>query len=211
MKFSVPNQSPWLEGYFNEYLPTTGFLVEIGVGHLINGNYSIGQPFNKIECGSNSYDLIKSGWEALLIDPIKEYCDEASLVYTNEKFYGKVKIECCGISDKVEVLPFYMEDTFIPNGSPIRYDLPYIGRNCNLLPFYEVADKYNIPKCFDLLSIDVEGYELKVLNSIDFDIYQPKLVVVETNIVGTDMVSNILNKHYLLIHRDNLNSLYVRQ
>lgn len=205
MKFSRSNQSPWLEKYFNQFLPNVGSLVELGVGHLVNGSYKIGDSIAEITCGSNSYDLIKQGWYALLIDPIQEYCEEAKSVYIDEVITGKVVIKCCGVSDKKEVLQFYMNDTFIPNNTP-KLDLPYIGRLCNLETFETLVDSN-----FDLLSIDVEGFELKILRSIDFNRFTPTLIVVETAFVGTEEVSRILNPWYVLLQQDALNALYLRK
>jgi FkbM family methyltransferase len=208
MNFSVQNQSPWLIDYYNKYLPQTGFLVEVGVGHIISPNYSLGMNFTEIGCGSNSYDLIQSGWSALLIDPILEYCKEAELVYSGLK---NVNINCVGVSDKEEDLTFFMEDTFIPNSVPIRQDLPYIGRKCKLVPLSKLLEDNFIPKNFDLLSIDVEGFELKVLSTFNIDEYSPKLIIVETNVTPASEVIKLIGKNYTLAQSDHINSIFLRR
>jgi len=208
MNFSVQNQSPWLINYYNKYLPEIGYVVEVGVGHLVSPNFKLGDTFSEIKCGSNSYDLIKSGWSALLIDPIFEYCEEAKLVYSEN---NNVNIECVGVSDVDEELIFYMEDTFLPNTVPVRPDLPYIGRQCKLEPLNKLLIRNNVPKNFDLLSIDVEGFELKVLKTFDTIEYCPKLIIVETNQVSSEEVTRMLEKNYLLMQKDYLNSVYIRK
>jgi FkbM family methyltransferase len=45
----------------------------------------------------------------------------------------------------------------------------------------EILDKYKAPTQFDLLSLDIEGYDLKALQSLDFRKYQPRLIVVEAD------------------------------
>lgn len=208
MNFSVQNQSPWLINYYNKYLPKNGFLVEVGVGHIISPNYSIGMNFSEITCGSNSYDLIKSGWGALLIDAISEYCEEAKLVYSG---IDNVNIKCIGVSDKEEELTFFMEDTFIPNSVPIRNDLPYIGRKCKLVPLSKLLNDNSVPKNFDLLSIDVEGFELKVLSTFDTEEYSPKLIVVETNQISSAEILKLIGKNYTLVQSDYINSIFIRK
>lgn len=208
MNFSVQNQSPWIINYYNKYLPQSGFLVEIGVGHLISPNYSLGDSFTSIECGSNSYDLIKSGWKALLVDPIFEYCEEAKLVYSNNP---NITIKCVGVSDKEEELPFFMEDTFIPNSVPIRPDLPYISRKCPLVRLSKLLEENNVPKDFDLLSVDVEGFELKVLSTFDVKKYTPKIIIVETNQVSVNEVFDLIKEKYILAEGDHINSVFLRK
>jgi hypothetical protein len=44
-----------------------------------------------------------------------------------------------------------------------------------------ILNKNNCPKDFDFLSIDTEGSELQILNNIDFDKYQIKVICVENN------------------------------
>ena len=65
--------------------------------------------------------------------------------------------------------------------------------------------KYNCPKDFDLLNIDVEGHEIEVLKGLDFQIYKPKIILIEIHAKKTDQVfkSNIykylIKKNYELI------------
>ena len=60
-------------------------------------------------------------------------------------------------------------------------------------------------RAIDLLSIDVEGLDLEVLKSLNFDCYKPKLVAVETNAITLDnvLVSEVYqfltNQGYVMI------------
>lgn len=42
-----------------------------------------------------------------------------------------------------------------------------------------LLDAHRAPENFDLLSVDVEGHDLKALRSLDLDRYRPRLIVVE--------------------------------
>ena len=42
-----------------------------------------------------------------------------------------------------------------------------------------LLNKYNCPKNFDLLNIDVENHEVEVLKGLDFKIYKPKIITIE--------------------------------
>ena len=58
----------------------------------------------------------------------------------------------------------------------------------------------------DFLSLDVEGYEVDVLNGLDFSIHKPRLILIETK--SPIEISKILEKMYVLIaqlsHHDYL-------
>ena len=42
-----------------------------------------------------------------------------------------------------------------------------------------LLNKYNCPKNFDLLNIDVENHEVDVLRGLDFKIYKPRIITIE--------------------------------
>ena len=68
---------------------------------------------------------------------------------------------------------------------------------CEAITLASVLDKYNIPKQFDLLCIDVEGHELEVLKSINFSTHRPKLIVVEMHDFKIDSSQNTPVHAYL--------------
>ncbi len=61
----------------------------------------------------------------------------------------------------------------------------------------------------DLLSIDVEGAELEVLNGLDFEKHQPKLVLLEDKHLYLSKHFYLKKKGYALVRRLNRNCWYV--
>jgi hypothetical protein len=49
----------------------------------------------------------------------------------------------------------------------------------NAITLTELLIKHNIHK-IDFFSLDVEGYEIDVLNGLDFSIFRPKFILIET-------------------------------
>jgi hypothetical protein len=45
----------------------------------------------------------------------------------------------------------------------------------------EMFDKYNVPDEFDFLSVDIDGEDYWVLQSINFEKYKPRVISVECN------------------------------
>jgi FkbM family methyltransferase len=57
-----------------------------------------------------------------------------------------------------------------------------------------ILDKQIIPK-IDLLSLDVEGYELNVLKGLNFNKYKPLYLLIEIYYVDFEKICNYLNKN----------------
>lgn len=64
-----------------------------------------------------------------------------------------------------------------------RYlELVDVARNPILVPAITLSrllDRYNISK-IDFFSLDVEGYEINVLDGLDFNKYRPNYILIET-------------------------------
>ena len=152
---------------------------------------------------SNTYMLHKRGWCGVNIDMEKDKIKTFNLARPNDfNFYGAV-------SDKVEKVKIFRNQKFGVS-STLNYNminkiniidetfietftLNYI---LNLSPFKN--------KEIDLLNIDTEGNDLKVLKSLDFNIYNPKIVIIETHLKDIDKILDsepyrfLINKNYKL-------------
>ena len=73
----------------------------------------------------------------------------------------------------------------------------------------DILKELNCPKNIDLMSIDVEGHELNTLNGIDFEMFLPKLLIIETNKVSLREIRKIIPEKYTLIKEDGLNSALI--
>ena len=65
-------------------------------------------------------------------------------------------------------------------------------------------------KFIDILSVDVEGWELEVLAGLNFDIYAPKLLVVENWLRDINYEKVISGYGYHFVCRNYPNDIYVR-
>jgi hypothetical protein len=61
------------------------------------------------------------------------------------------------------------------------------------------------------MSIDVEGYEEKVLRGINFNLHSPKILFIETTRITTEKVQSIIPKNYKLLTTEGLNSCFVEE
>ena len=173
----------WLEDFYNKFLPDSGFFVEVGVGHTIDREWSQSDTVESISsgrktfprCGSNTLDLLDYDFSGVYIDPVQEFCDEVSLIVKGKA----AKIINLGCSDKEEILTLYGGETFLPNNHKTwPGSVDYIGRNVRCTTLSQILDENGYSGPIDLMSLDVEGWELKVLKGIR-DEHLPKLMIVE--------------------------------
>lgn len=209
--FTVNNQSNWIVDIYNKFIPfkNDGFIVEIGVGHTFSGvDNVIPDNINSLQrCGSNSSDLLDLGWRGILIEPVSEYCEEATIAHKQN--LDRIKIVNIGASDEEGEVFLSLGDAFSETHShSSRY--PWIGRKVGIKPTSKILEENSCPLEIDIMSIDVEGHELNVIKGIDFTKHSPLIIIVETNIVPSSQVSKILPSNYVQEKTDGLNTVWVR-
>ena len=141
-----------------------GFYIDVGCQHPIKNN--------------NTYLLHKKGWSGVNID-----LDEANIALFNY-FRPKDHNINVAISNKIEDLDLY----YYHQKSPINTLDEKISSKQNAKiekkikvttnTLTNVLNKISISN-IDLLSIDVEGFELKVLQGLDLEKYNPNIIVLE--------------------------------
>ena len=146
---------------------TKGFYVDVGAHHP--------KRF------SNTYYFYQKGWQGINID-----CNPGSM--KPFKIWRKKDINLeCAISDKFEHLKFHAfnepaVNTFIPDfweGNKSNYKLLKIIDIEAVTLEYVLTRYLKEHTSIDFLSIDVEGMDLKVLQSNNWSRYRPKIVLVE--------------------------------
>ena len=167
-----------LDRYFN--LKMEGFYVDIGAHHP--------QRF------SNTYKFYKRGWKGINVDAMPRSMEEF-----NKKRKRDINIEV-PVSAESAVLPYYIfnepalnsfdekiskqRDQDESSFSIVRIEHIKTRR------LSEILDEY-LPRGqqIDFLNIDVEGFDLEVLKSNDWQKYRPEVVLVE--ILGNSLVEVI--------------------
>ena len=164
---------------------------------------------------SNSLFFENQGWEGFCIEPNPEMFKELQNL-------RKCKCLPYAISDKNEILQFFQikdENLSVLSGLVNEfsqkainrineYDLEinqtfdYIDVECKT--FESLIDVYNI----DFLSLDTEGNELKILQSIDFEKYNIDVITVENNDYDDKFLNFLTTKNYNFITRLGCDELY---
>lgn len=208
-------QSPWLGEMYNKYLSDTGYFVEIGMGHTTTPK-SRQSEFEIIELHtSNTIELLNLNWEGIYIEPVAEFCYEAFLLL-NDKL-DKVKFINIGASNKYELCKLYGKETLIKNditeyrdyATNKKYDYPERTVLCK--PTSVILSEVGCPINIDLMSIDVEGYEERVIEGIDFNLHNPRMLIIESTFVKLDSINSLIPDYYEMIKGDELNSCFINK
>ena len=201
----IPNLSAIYERHFGQ--KTDGTFVEIGAMD--------GFSF------SNTYGLAEKGWRGLAYEPVPEYMTACMKLHADRKHnvttilsavgnvQGLVNLYMGGVDstidkETVEKSPFgftYDPDNYmVACITTLNIDLPH----------------YGIQPGFEVISIDVEGAEIYVLDGFDLDYFHPKMIIIETHVgvPGRDyhakaIIDHITSHGYTIVDgSDALNTIF---
>ena len=169
-KYFIPKKTYSMDGedliifdYFKNR--KEGFFIDVGCYHPIHRN--------------NTFLLYKKGWKGINIDIHSFSIDLFNYIRTKDLNYN------FAVSDKNETLNMYYQKE-LSQLSTIEYEQakkvfqgPIKEKKIQALTLDEILKKSKIEKKIDLLDIDVEGADFKVLQSLSFDKHKPELICVE--------------------------------
>ena len=145
---------------------SNGFYVDIGAHH----------PLQR----SNTNLLFKKGWEGINIDINKFSIDLFNYLRPKD-----INLQTA-ISDKEGDIIFYFQKNFSQlnttdiNTAKKHFNNNFKERNVRCQTIKKILDNSRFKnRKIDFLNIDVEGAEMKVLNTLDFYIYAPQVICIE--------------------------------
>ena len=164
-----------------------GFYVDVGCYHPIHLN--------------NCHLLFKKGWEGINIDISNFSIDLFKYLRRND-----VNLNCA-ISNSSEIISYYYQKklsqltTLKENLAKERMQghvKKALIKSEKLTTILEKSRFKN--ERIDFLNIDVEGADFDVLNSLDFNIYRPKIICIEIieKVTDSKIYSFLKEKNYSL-------------
>ena len=165
---------------------------------------------------SNTYMLHKRGWYGVNIDMEEDKIKTFNIIRPRDFNY------IAAISDRVENVKIFRNQKFGVS-STINKDI--INKN-------DIIDEIQIKtetlnnvlklspfknKQIDLLNIDTEGNDFKVLKSLDFEIYNPKIIIIETHlkdiqkILMSEPYKYLINKNYNLVSWNIYSLIFIKK
>lgn len=196
------------EGLENEILKLSnykknGFYVDIGAYDGVNG--------------SNTEFLEKLGWDGICIEPLKGVFDKLvknrnctclnCAIWTEDNI-----ISFMSLSGYTEMLSGVLESYDERHLLRIKNELSHHGGNSEIIKVQsKTFDSVIKQTDIDFISLDTEGAELGILQSIDFNKFNINLICVENN-YNEDKIQNFLiPKGYDLVKTFNVDQLFLRK
>ena len=177
---------------------------------------------------SNSSGLIAKGWSGILIEPIPTYAN-----LCREKYRGNSKVRV------VERAASHVHGfATISVSGPLSTINDRLSLEYNQLDWAkgELSDhkievktqtldsiltENEVPAGFDVLIVDVEGFETEVFEGFDIGLWMPKLIIVELTDFHPTLKSGrhshyllaekIITYNYRIIYKDSINTIYIDQ
>lgn len=166
---------------------------------------------------SNTFFFYKKGWRGINIDAMPN-----SMKIFNKMRPRDINIEK-PVSDKKQILTYYAFNESALNGFSKELSEERDGKGSYFIEFTKDIEtstleeilENNLPKNqqIDFLSIDVEGLDFRVLKSNNFDMYRPKVILIE--IFGCSLVdiedseiTKYLVHHKYSIHSKSINTVF---
>ena len=154
-----------------------GFYVDVGCFHPIKYN--------------NTYRFYKKGWSGINVDIDKIKIEGFNLVRPRDTNIS------CAISDQEGEISYWTNGFYTPTitlHKPFadskegkKYQYVEQKTKTNTLTNIIAATKFK-ERRIDLLTIDVEGFDFVVLQSLDFTTYHPKVIAIETHLEDFDSI-----------------------
>lgn len=188
--FSQNEEEKHILNYFNGF---KGTLLDIGAND--------GVTF------SNSFQLISSGWKALLVEPSSMAITKLRTVHKDRT--ARVTSACCAIGTENKNVKFYESGAHLPSGNDFSLlstivpaekekwnGVDFTETDVDTLTYAALCEAYNMHR-FDFITIDAEGMDLEILKQIDLTKSGTRLLCIEWNSIQK-VKDEILN--YTALH-----------
>lgn len=207
-------------------IPNLGDLYRLFLGFKNNGSFVVVGAFDG-EYVSNTSGLADIGWSGLYIEPVNEYYLKCKERHKNNDVkvvnfaVGEIEKDChiskAGPISSIneDVVKLFNTLGWSKKIHKGKYELVHQRKLDNIL-----IDE-QIKPGFDILSIDVEGQEWKVLKGFTINFWLPKIVIVELHDTNVDykiewedaeQIRNYFKVHqYRIIYKDTSNTIFLNE
>ena len=155
--------------------------------------------------GSNTFFFEKLGWSGICVEPIPSVfqklkinrkCTSLNVALSNSNGEEDFLV----LEGYTEMLSGILKNYDQKHLKRIESELKTMGGKKNYITCKTITfDELEIPHEIDYMSVDVEGSELSILKTIDFNKYKIKVVSIENNYNDNNIVQIMLENNFEII------------
>lgn len=161
---------------------------------------------NDPEDGSQTLRLENAGWRGLLVEPLSEHAEDLRRLRK-----AHVEEVACGPRDRHDTIMEFkvagVASTLADEFINYRVEEEEI-RPVRVVTLDSLLEKHGLGR-IDFLSLDVEGYELEVLDGLSLDKYRPGFILIEDRVRDLKRHDYLTAKGYKVVRRSGANGWYV--
>ena len=207
-------------------VPQLDFLFQLFLGRKESGVFVEIGAHDGVSC-SNTWGLARRGWTGYLVEAIPEYAEKCR---QNHKGHKNVIVEEIAIgATEGEEVTFNIGGQLTTANTELNLEYKEISWAKSIITSTQIQvvikrldtflEEHGISPSFDLLVIDVEGFEAQVFSGFELPKWRPKMLIVELTDTHPDLRTNansdaylgqeILSKNYQIVYKDCINTVFV--
>ncbi|MFZ9847282.1 MAG: FkbM family methyltransferase [Flavobacteriales bacterium] len=159
-------------------------LLEEVLGLTTNGTFLEIGAYDGIT-NSKTHHLANIGWQGIYVEPIKEYADKCAAIHSN----NKVKVICAAISDEDKTETIFkskLSSTLLAENKNAMTDYRnsfgkshhFTEEEVLVYSWNTFIEKFKV-EVPNILIVDAEGCDWKIINSIDYTHFRPQIIFTE--------------------------------
>lgn len=220
-------------GYYADVSPTCqiphlSFLYERYLGSRSDGRFVEVGAYDGYSF-SNTSCLATAGWHGVYVEPVEEFATRCRDRYADNPRIevvhaaigateGPLVVNVAGSLSTAnpELLTEY-ERTWWARASTAERSTVTVPQ----LTLDRLLESRSTPPGFDLLVVDVEGFEQQVFAGFDLDAWRPTMMIVELADAHPDLVTtrsddarlllSIVDRGYVVAYKDSINTVFVER
>jgi FkbM family methyltransferase len=221
-KYSYYTQQPTCQ------IANLWFLYEYFLGKRNDGVFVEVGAFDGI-FASNSWGLAARGWTGLLIEPVPEFALKCRKIHSSRKQIKVIDMAIGSVDE--EDLTLFLNGTLTTANEIANSEYQEVewaksailGNKIQVksMTLNTVLKQNAFKPRFDVLMIDVEGFESEVFEGLDLKFWAPSMIIVELADTHPDLTSSrfshaqlsnfISSNTYRTIFKDSINTVFVRE
>ena len=177
-----------------------GFYVDVGANH---------PTFN-----SNTKRFYDKGWSGINIEPTNDGYGSLLKNRSRDINLNIAVANRSGVTTLYELGNDTTLSTLNPDNAALmsrNLGLPVTPRDIHVRPLSSVLDEHCGNKAIHFMSIDVEGVDLEVLQSNDWEKYRPEVLMIEGNNQFHQIVEYLDKNAYLLVYNNYYNCIFINK